>query len=795
MLDRQPMSELLPYLAYNSDMGIYTLDTGVGFIFECMPNIATEETVRILRGLFDANLPEGTSVQFMLYASPNIHNLVNSYVHLRETRGSDVYIETAKKRKDFLLKCVKEPIFKGYPIRIRNYRLIISMVFPCSRTPDGYQATMRDAVKIKEMVYQTLNTIHLYPQNMQPRDLINLLNEIFNPSHPFTELNDYDERMPIKDQVVFADTKIDYEKDRLIIDQKSCKSYTVRQYPQEWDVSKGMNFIGDLFENVKQIGGQFFITLNCQYPDFTKIRGSINQRAMSANYQAFGPLAKIFPKVQLRKNNFDNFIVALENGEQPFYAYLNIILMGDDIKHLTNLAGSCNSIFRAMNFILQEDAYIMLPIFLQSLPMGYIADAQRDLRRRKTFTTNNVAELVPIQSDWVGMSNPVLPLISRRGQLFFIDTFSNPTGGYSGIVAASTGAGKSFFVNELAVSYLGVGAKVWIIDVGRSYEKLCKVVGGDFIVFGGEKPACINPFARIKDLNEEMPILKAIVAQMASREQLDELMLSYIEEAIKENYEAKGNKMTVTDIAEYLKNGGDEKQVELSKRLYPYTAVGSYEAYFEGEYSLNPQANFIVMELEELKSKKDLQEVVLLTLIYQIQQEMMGREQMKLVIIDEAWDLLRGGNTTAFMETAYRRFRKYKGACISITQSINDFYNLPAGTAIMENADFFFLLRQRVESIEALKKSNRLILSEGLYDILMSVHTDSGNYSEIFCYTPIGSAVGRLVVDRFTQLLYTTKAEEVVKIQGYVKAGMSIPEAINKIIDEEGNRAVLEKSA
>lgn len=156
-----------------------------------------------------------------------------------------------------------------------------------------------------------------------------------------------------------------------------------------------------------------------------------------------------------------------------------------------------------------------------------------------------------------------------------------------------------------------------------------------------------------------------------------------------------------------------------------------------------------------------------------------------MVLIDEAWDLLTGGNTANFIESAYRRFRKYDGACCTITQSVNDFYKSPAVVPIIENADYFWLLRQRPESIEALKKNQRLSLSDGLYDLLRSIHTDTGNYSEIFCYTPDGITIGRLIVDRFTQLLYTTKPDEFMAIKRYQNLGMSVKDAINRVIADE----------
>ena len=305
------------------------------------------------------------------------------------------------------------------------------------------------------------------------------------------------------------------------------------------------------------------------------------------------------------------------------------------------------------------------------------------------------------------------------------------------------------------------------------------------MVFGEHSNVCLNPFTGVRNIDEEMPILKSIVAQMVSMNALDELSLAYIEEAIKDQYLIHGNDMTITNVATYLAAKDEPIAISLSKRLYSYTSQGAYAGYFDGPATMRAEADLVVMELEELKSKKDLQEVVLLSLIFQIQQAMMDREQYKLLIIDEAWDLLTGGNTANFMETAYRRFRKYKGACYSITQSVNDFYRIPAGVAIVENSDFMFLLRQRPESIKMLKESGRVSLTEGLYELLGSVHTEHGNFSEIFVYTPVGVTVGRLIVDRFTQLLYTSKADEYTAIKKYLDQGDIIEVAIAKVIEDE----------
>lgn len=788
LIKRESVSELLPYLSYDEETNLFALDTGLGFIIECFPYFASDSTVLTLKTLFSADLPAGTSIQVMMYASPNINELVDAYVLMREkVHGNSIYSEMAKKRVQMYKSWTREPLIKGSQVILRNFRLIFSVVVPCSKTPGAYEESKEKVSRIKEKVLNTLRSSGLSPHVMNCVETIQLLNELLNPNHEYIDYI-YDPDRTIKEQIIYADNVIDVEDDHLMIDGKYCRSYTVRQYPAEWDITRGISYIGDIYENTKQISAPFFIVLNTEYPEYGKLMKSLQNKAMSASYQAYGPLSKFFPKIAMKKENIDEYMVALENGDSPIYGYLHIFVYAEDIKHASSIDGTLTGMFRSMNFILQHDDYIGLPLFLMSLPMGYISESQRDLRRRKTLTTSVVAELLPIQSDWKGMSTPVIPLVSRRGQLFFIDMFENPTGGYSGIVSAATGAGKSFFVNEMIMSYLGVDSKVWVIDVGRSYEKLCKIVDGDYIVFSPESKICINPFTRVENIDEEMPILKSILAQMASRVPLDELSLSHIEEAIKESYMVKGNDMTVTDVAMYLEKG-DELQQQIAKRLYPYTEKGAYASYFEGRCTLDPQKPLAVLELEELKTKKDLQEVVLLVIIFQVQQEMTKREKRKLLIIDEAWDLLTGGNTTAFIETAYRRIRKYRGACISITQSVNDFYKIPAGVAIIENSDFFFLLRQRHESIEALKKSQRVSLSEGFYDLLKSVTTDTGNYSEIFCYTPVGITIGRLIVDRFTQLLYTSKADEYMMIQNFVEKGMDIRQAIEKVIEIEEGRS------
>lgn len=81
--------------------------------------------------------------------------------------------------------------------------------------------------------------------------------------------------------------------------------------------------------------------------------------------------------------------------------------------------------------------------------------------------------------------------------------------------------------------------------------------------------------------------------------------------------------------------------------------------------------------------------------------------------MDEARDLLKEGEVSVFMEHAYRKFRKYGGSVVIATQSINDLYENAVGRAIAENSASMYLLGQTEETVESVKRSGRLTLSEG----------------------------------------------------------------------------------
>jgi conjugal transfer ATP-binding protein TraC len=228
---------------------------------------------------------------------------------------------------------------------------------------------------------------------------------------------------------------------------------------------------------------------------------------------------------------------------------------------------------------------------------------------------------------------------------------------------------------------------------------------------------------------------------------------------------------------------------DISTQLDKFAQGGAYARYFAGIPTIDFSNDFIVLELEELKNKKDLGSVVLLIMMYRITEEMyrMGRERRKLVLIDEAYDLLDGGAAAGtFIGAGYRRARKYNGAFGTATQSINDYYANAASTAALENADWQFILRQKEETIAALAKSDRLVMGEAMKRVLLSMRKVDGEYSEVFVKCPVGQGLMRFIVDPHSLLLYSSKGEDFIAIAKLRDQGLTIEQAVEQVLTDRG---------
>jgi conjugal transfer ATP-binding protein TraC len=781
-------SQLFSILAYDAEDGLFlTEDRSLAFGFICQPLSGADPAVADrVNVLLNQDWPVDTLLQVSLWTSPDIDATLALMQVRRIAQQQPFHKDMLRATVEFLGQGAQSALDGATGIRLRRMQVLVTVKLPMAGAMPT-ENDIRRAAELRLSTFQSLGTIGLRPETLGSDHYVRLLSTMLNWS-PDAGWHDQitpecDPGLLIRDQLFDFDNSLRVDARGLWLGDRRVKTLSVKRHPDRIHFGSAVAYLGDVLSGSRGIRQNTILTLTLHYPDAEDTRASLEAKRQWVVNQAYGPILKFLPQLGVRKHNFDTLFDAFMDGDRPVRAYFGAVLFCD-AEDEAQAVSNARVYFRELGFQLLEDKFFCLPFFLNCLPFGADRLAIRDSNRYRTLGTRHAIPLLPLFAEWPGTGTPTLNFVSRNGQMVSVSLFDSGSN-YNCCIAAQSGSGKSFLANEIIVNYLGEGARIWVIDVGRSYQNLCETLDGDFMAFSADKPICLNPFELVRSWEEEADVVAGLVTAMAApTEKLSDYQTAGLKRVLKSVWDGKGQSMTVDDIAKALCAESDQRLTDVGEQLFPFTTQGEYGRFFNGTNNIRFTNDFTVLELEELKVRKHLQQVVLLQLIYQIQQEMyLGeRDRPKIVIIDESWDLLGMGDAATFMEHGYRRFRKYGGAAVTITQSVNDLYRSPTGRAIVENSANMYLLGQKAEAIEALKAERRLPLSEGGYALLKTVHTLPGVYSEIFFITERGTGIGRLVVDPFKRILFSTRADEVNAIKQLRRQGLSLQEAVHTLM-------------
>jgi hypothetical protein len=159
---------------------------------------------------------------------------------------------------------------------------------------------------------------------------------------------------------------------------------------------------------------------------------------------------------------------------------------------------------------------------------------------------------------------------------------------------------------------LSLGGRVWVIDVGRSYQKLATALGGAFLAFTPDAGLCLNPFPLVGEHEEEADLLAGLLmAMVAPSGHLSDLQAAELKRLLRNVWDAHHQATTIEAVAAALLGEADQRVRDLGRQLYPFTTAGEYGRFFNGPNTVDLDRPFVVLELEELKGRKHLQQVVL----------------------------------------------------------------------------------------------------------------------------------------------------------------------------------------
>lgn len=790
------ISSLLPYESYDPRHQLWWNGDSVAFLLEVTPSVGFDRAaLNTLSGMLTQGLKDGTVVQICLYGDPNIHPLLQRWREGRTGHAnerSEIFETLAAKRVEYLKSGNWTSLLTDQPFLVRNWRVFISVSRPV--TSGGFEAAEVDWLRITREAYKgLLLSARLEASEVPPDDFVQLMDTILNPNP--------DERCPVAWDPLNSVATQTVDRDNLLLVGRDGASlihrgynvsvlpWSVRNYPKEW-AGWGMGeLIGALSNNTLRLPCPVLFSQTIVVGDAVAKGNGARMKGARSTQMSDSPMGRFVPAWKERRKDWEFVVRSLEEGHKLMDGHFQVVLFAP-LGSEEYCEQRMRAVFESRGWQMGKDRFAVLHAFLSALPMNTGPRFIRELRKLRFFRTLLTWSCIntsPLIAEWKGTGSPLLLLIGRRGQIQFVDPFDNNKGNYNIACAAAPGAGKSFLTQEFATSILAQGGRVSVIDAGESYRNICHLLRGSYLKFSRKSGLNINPFSRVNhdEFGEELPLLKQLIGQMASPvAPLDSGQASYLEQAIVAAYKKFGQDATITTVAAELGSGYEPGQRDLALMLYPYTKDGGYGLFFEGRSNIDLSNPFVVLELDDLVNTPDLQSVVLLSLMLRITEEMYlhDRKLRKLAIIDEAWQLMGQGQAGKFIERGYRTARKYGGAFMTVTQGIGDYYRSPISQAALECADFLFLLRQKPESIAQVREKKLLHMDDALEELLRTVDTAQGKYSEIAVKGPTGISVGRLVVDPFTEKLYSTKAEEFQYITDAQKAGMSLTQAVEELV-------------
>lgn len=349
------------------------------------------------------------------------------------------------------------------------------------------------------------------------------------------------------------------------------------------------------------------------------------------------------------------------------------------------------------------------------------------LQIRRNMNTGAISTSFPFTSADLSDDHGILYGVNMHNSgLVIFDRFSLENG--NSVVFAKSGAGKSFTVKLEALRSLMMGVEIFIIDPENEYQKMCDAVGGAYVKLSLNSPTRINPFdlPKVVDTDEADNALRSNLItlhgllrlmmggaqlQMAANGGQVAPALNPIEEAdldaaLIETYAKAGITNdplthtsippTISDLYDTLLHmGGTGPQ--LAQRLRKYTS-GTFAGIFSQQSNIdinNPMVVFNVRDLED-----ELRPVAMYIVLNFIWNKTKTDQRRRILIIDEAWQLMKYEDSANFIFSLAKRARKYNLGLTTISQEVEDFMSSRMGRAVVANSSIQILLKQSSSAVD-----------------------------------------------------------------------------------------------
>lgn len=421
------------------------------------------------------------------------------------------------------------------------------------------------------------------------------------------------------------------------------------------------------------------------------------------------------PMLDVAYQDLENLRDQLQQAQEKLFDVgLYITLYGNDSSELDKVESEIKSLLESKLIYVKPALFQQEQGYKSTLPLG-----NDMLEVHSKLNSSPLSSLFPFTSFDLTSDKGILYGINRHNSsLVLFDRFSLEN--YNSVMFAKAGAGKSYATKLEILRTLMFNTEVIVIDPEKEYEYLAEATGGRYFNISLNSEHHINPF----DLPIPRPdesaanVLRSNIINLVG---LFRLMMGgltaeedvIIDRAITETYALKD----ITAESDFssiepplmsdfeLVLSGMEGGESLAQRLSKYTK-GTWAGFINRPSNIDINKKFVVFSLRDMED--ELKPIAMYIVTHYIWNAIRRELKKRLLVIDEAWWMMKSEDTASFLKGIVKRGRKYFLGVATITQDVGDFLKSPYGVPIITNSSIQILLKQSPTTIDELQKTFNL---------------------------------------------------------------------------------------
>ncbi len=433
-----------------------------------------------------------------------------------------------------------------------------------------------------------------------------------------------------------------------------------------------------------------------------EVQSQINERANKGMVRD--------PQLDAAYRNLEELRDKLQQAEEKLFN------VGLYIAIYADTEGDLNKIETEIRSMLDTRLVYLKPALFQQEEgfLSVIPTLEDKLLVHSKFNSSPLSSFFPFTSFDLTSDTGILYGINRHNSsLVLFDRFKLTN--YNSVTFATSGAGKSYTTKLEILRSLMFGAEVIVIDPEHEYEYLAEATGGRFFNISLSSSHHINPFDLPIPQPDESPkeLLRSHIIELVG---LFRLMLggltpeedALIDAALHEVYALKditGNgdyrdlpPPLLSDFEMVL--AGMEGSESLVQRLTKYTS-GTWAGFMNEPTNVDINQKFVVFSLRDME--EELKTIAMYIITNHIWGAVRRELKKRLLVIDEAWWMLKSEDTAAFLHNIAKRGRKYYLGIATITQDVDDFLRSPYGVPMITNSSMQLLMKQSPTAVDTLQ--------------------------------------------------------------------------------------------